>query len=60
MEIGVVGFVILGDDGIELYDEDLYFIDKFQNPLRNDDDTVVFSHGGPSNNAVTNHTGQMS
>ena len=60
MKASVVGVVVFGDDGVELGDEDLNFVNELQNALGDDDDPVTFPHRGPANDAVTDDPGQVS
>ena len=60
MEVCVMGFIVFSNNCIQLYNKNLYLIDKFKNTFRNNHNAVVFSFNGSSHNAVTDDTGKMS
>ena len=55
MKILIVGSVVIRNDGVQFNDKDLNLIDKFQHAFGDDDDAVIFSGGGSSDNAFTNY-----
>ena len=57
MKAAVVSLIEFGDDGIELDDQVLDFIDKLQDAFGNHQHPAILTHRGPAHDTVAYYPG---
>ena len=55
MEILIVSLIVIGDDGVQLNNKNLNFVNELQDAFRDDDHAVVFPNRGSTKNSITNN-----